>query len=728
MLHTTAPLQISREIATFSAEAMYRHPHITYRAFERFIGSLKSSFRHGTVGPLSKAKMVRHLTIFPSPPVPASAHSQYGETHKASATNKDTIHQFLPELLRSFTSLDSLTVRDALFTTWKDWVTFQKALSQVKPQKAQLELSLWDLTHSASGLELRAATTHSVHADFNNDVFVSHKDIEDTLNRDRPFSSPAIPHFQVMLETWKAALTSGGEMIMPLHWIDPKRKTPDPTPETAPVVSLGGTSNSDDESDVAEPRTMVDITPNPDMEDYEIIIPASAVNRLRAYTAGWSSTGTSLNTFRTSFASPASDIDDQAGSSAIDMSDYLPLPFTGVPGVTLEWGALRMRRGDPVVEVALSAYQFIANTGFAAESGSSAIQQATTWASGSSLTLDDATISAIPIREEGEDMDWSDEFGYLYGILGEGSLNTPFLEPQVVPSAPDVPPQESFVVFHDWAGISGMDQAFPDSTSLFTTSPLFNPPPPAHGSQRLALAYTSAVHPGSTRTRTALASSTPTPSPGSGDYAHEARAGLLQLLKGWSPRLQALSLVLLDPAAGIMVRAPDLDFWRELDIPHIRVRLPRGCTALSVLQGSSEYRRSLRRRQELVGHFNRDPYAGVSTVTGPAHNGHANHNNFGAFLLSLASNTLTTQEMELRQSKDTGTEQTVYIGHGVLHPNNLLFEIEVNTHAEMQDEMWYECGGQMPSQVCRLLVGEQDWRDVDITSEFVVVPDHMSRC
>lgn len=58
------------------------------------------------------------------------------------------------------------------------------------------------------------------------------------------------------------------------------------------------------------------------------------------------------------------------------------------------------------------------------------------------------------------------------------------------------------------------------------------------------------------------------------------------------------------------------------------------------------------------------------------------------------------------------------MGGGLIHEANKLFEIEVNTVAEMMDDSWQRAGGQLPPQVCRILLGEQDWRDVSLSECF----------
>jgi hypothetical protein len=53
-------------------------------------------------------------------------------------------------------------------------------------------------------------------------------------------------------------------------------------------------------------------------------------------------------------------------------------------------------------------------------------------------------------------------------------------------------------------------------------------------------------------------------------------------------------------------------------------------------------------------------------------------------------------------------------GGDLVHPDNKLFEIEVNTVKEMTDELWTQAGSQLPPQVCRILTGSSDWAEVVI--------------
>ncbi|KAK4687995.1 hypothetical protein P7C73_g2106, partial [Tremellales sp. Uapishka_1] len=163
--------------------------------------------------------------------------------------------------------------------------------------------------------------------------------------------------------------------------------------------------------------------------------------------------------------------------------------------------------------------------------------------------------------------------------------------------------------------------------------------------------------------------------------AHDTRRKLIELItENWSPTLQALSLVAFDPLASLIVRAPALDFFTRIPVPHIRVHLPRGCSSLAVFKGSKEVARDWARdRRQRAGSVlssengSVDDGEGLIVVGGDGHGG------------------------------------------GLLHEGIEMFEIEVNTVEEMNNEIWYKYGDQLPAQVCRILVGEHDWRDLRIS-------------
>jgi hypothetical protein len=172
------------------------------------------------------------------------------------------------------------------------------------------------------------------------------------------------------------------------------------------------------------------------------------------------------------------------------------------------------------------------------------------------------------------------------------------------------------------------------------------------------------------------------------DLAHECRQLLLNLLEtAWSPQLHALSFVAHDPVASLVVRDPRLAFWIRVDVPHIRVHLPRGVNSLAIFKSSKEI--ALERRRALRGGASENDDA-------------AGHH--------LNPNTMTDH---------TDIEDRIVGGDGsggdLVSDQTRLFEIEVNTLKEMAlDQEWARAGGQMPPQVCRILVGAKDreWRDV----------------
>lgn len=177
--------------------------------------------------------------------------------------------------------------------------------------------------------------------------------------------------------------------------------------------------------------------------------------------------------------------------------------------------------------------------------------------------------------------------------------------------------------------------------------------------------------------------------------AHQMRTMLLELIQNqWSQSLEAFSFVAFDPLASLVVRAPKLDFWVNVPVEHIRVHLPRGVNSLAIFKSAKQMERDriqARRetapdaRNEETGGDEEDPVL--------------------AILATLADGILPEDEMVQVVGGDA-------MGYGLVHPSNRLFEIEVNTVRDMMDDMWIQAGSQLPPQVCRILLGEQDWSEV----------------
>jgi hypothetical protein len=157
--------------------------------------------------------------------------------------------------------------------------------------------------------------------------------------------------------------------------------------------------------------------------------------------------------------------------------------------------------------------------------------------------------------------------------------------------------------------------------------------------------------------------------------AHEMRRLLSDLVsQHWAPTLQALSIVTADPLASFIIRAPRLDLWTQMPVPHIRVQLPRAVNSLAVFKGAKELQRDRLRARRRAG-------------------------------ADLDLTPRQTAEINRVVGGDGS-------GGDLLHEMTRLFEIEVNTMQEMMDDVWMYCGDQLPPQVCRILAGEQQWRDV----------------
>lgn len=183
-----------------------------------------------------------------------------------------------------------------------------------------------------------------------------------------------------------------------------------------------------------------------------------------------------------------------------------------------------------------------------------------------------------------------------------------------------------------------------------------------------------------------------------GALSQSVRGMLLKLLTGhWAESVNAFSFVAFDPAASLAVRAPALDFWTEVPINHIRVHLPLGVNSLAVFKGAKQNARDRLR--------NRAAALAAAAAAGDDADGSASPDPYGhgARLDALLAG---------GEEDDEEVVGGDGAGGGLVHPSNRLFEIEVNTVREMQDDMWARAGSQLPPQVCRILLGEQDWASV----------------
>jgi hypothetical protein len=242
--------------------------------------------------------------------------------------------------------------------------------------------------------------------------------------------------------------------------------------------------------------------------------------------------------------------------------------------------------------------------------------------------------------------------------------------------------------------------------------------------------------------------------------ARALRDALARLLQDWCPTLEALSFVAFDPLASLVVRSPDLDFWVNIPVPHIRVRLPRAINSLAVFKGAKECAKDRARAREATGtgppgyrtttltfcdgsmletidgvHQVNPPTAvegqGVNTdvvapdgATGPATT--QGQSLAQQFVQNMAPNTQpgfpnlntaagpSTARVSLQDAEEA-SRVVGGDGHGggLVHPDVRIFEIEVNTTRELGDEIWEKAGWQLPTVLCRMLVG-QDWDDVKI--------------
>lgn len=559
--------------------------------------------------------------------------------YSGSADSHRHVHPRLADLFHLFPTLTSLTIRDTLLEDRTQAEKLFAALSVTRPRKARLEIRMWDLYGSSVGQRLLSMTGHGG----------SYKPHGSSVAHGAPAYAArdfGIPRRRNMADAvdWLDAVIRGEEYFVPDSWLirptmpqeDPQNHIFQPLPAPAPAHQQPshthiGTIRSLHPSLTSATTLFGRVSPTgPGTESkhqqidqsQESSTSAGTAPSVSAAAAGSSAPAVvvqqdpSARTLR-SVSTPARSAD---GSEMVDSTGSQP---RGEQGTLLDEATSQqtmspslavptpddVSRDDPDGEISYSDYEH---------------------------DSDDANGS--PAGAEGQP-----------GPQASTSLDG--FQSQPGPSDPDGRahrdrPLESYRSWTARTQPAGATSSFgwmvPPNTSAQIQPTQHQPDDPPSVLHIHAL-------------------------------AHDTRLLLMNLIsEHWAPQLRAFSFVAFDPLASVVVRAPSLNLFTRLPIPHIRLHLARSINPLAPLKGLKE---------------------------------------------------VVVDRMVARQKDQSRPNDYRLVGDapadalGLLHPSIKLFEVEVNTGAEMEDDSWVEYGGQLPAPLCRILAGEHDWRDVNVDVE-----------
>ncbi|RXK35048.1 hypothetical protein M231_07701 [Tremella mesenterica] len=686
------PLLLSSEHYQIALPILYSHPLLSYTTISSFARSLVHPPRYITSQ--TKISLVQNLTVRPSPVLHGY---EAGRRSNRPNLSMGAIHRQFPEILSLFSILESFTLCDALILCQCDAEVLFEALQYIAPRKVRLEFRMWDLHDSTLGQELLSFTRP--------DIAPNHP--ESTLERDTQFSRDYNP----IRESWRDALLSRTEFELPTWWMQTNNITPAHPPAPQSVMqnmanlhvlpplppplyparlSSAGTSSGESSQRLHSGQQWHHPPARAGLGAY---VNYADENEARNASGNTLSDGISERPTKSSTSS--SRLPSRRESNFHRSHVQGSRTFPASPLSQASTGARNSRPLDapnaPASDDDDSSLDDAEADDDADDSSSNSSQE--------DIFEDDTYSKRGDISSRGEDI---------------SSLN---LEPLDVltndqkerldhlPS----PDRETFRLnsSHDDLEAPALGQR----GRLYRNSPATSteslvtfqrnatstiPPPRMHHRHQPRLHESSRTHLRSSLLSVPVSTGTPitnqvqvgnpnrphgthVPRDGSGEegvsshvLAHRIRFQLHSLLRSWCPTLGALSLVAYDPLAMLIFRAPHLDFFTTMPVPHIRVSLPPACSSLAVFKGVKEVVREKRRREE-----------GGDEV----------------------GSALTKEDKIVGGDGDGG---------GLLHPEIRLFEIEVNAKEEMMDEIWMRHGNQLPPQACRILAGSNDWRTVQV--------------
>ncbi|WVQ97327.1 hypothetical protein IAU59_004438 [Kwoniella sp. CBS 9459] len=703
----TIPLLISPDLTLTALPALYRHPHIGYNAIDQFVASLKKD-----TGPVKKRNLIRHLTIRPSPLIPSN---QFAPFRAAKSTMEDaedtrgikhmvpyTVHTSFAHLMSLLPDLVSFTLKDTLVLHQADAQVLFSGLQYINPRKVRLEIGMCDLNDCPLGQDVQAA----LRGHTSRSTFVS--EMANEVDRVRSWGVSRNDPVQEMLSSWKQALSLDVEFDLPSWWTETPnfvqlvQPTPlPPNPFFGPDLgqNLGGSLTG---------RTFWPYSASASsVRDYtSLVAPANPENDSSGDAQG-SHAGSSSNSrheqpLRLSDSSDwhrTININALLGSHTMNTatncaptsnSSSFAVPFTSLAAQleALATNRSHHTRRSYGMDMSLVTKPDLVSAGHA--SLLSAIAHPPRISTAADLFTFTTTTNTNTNTNTGADDDTDTD------MSGDGDHN---------PSEHNFPPGDN-VNSEDAADdtnvdtvTAGLEHQVASGNSLHRSAPHPFIIPPNRISSLHSLFHGTGKKKGRDLAvpPSVIGGVHVTSSQGIHIHAlaHYMRGLLLLLIKErWTPRLQALSFVAHDPLASLIVRAPELDFWTQTPVPHIRVHLPRGCGSLAVFKGPKEIARDQIRRRRAAAHH---PPGQNRFVL------------FDAAALGPA-NAVQAQDPE----DDIGIVGGDGSGGGLINEEVKLFEIEINNLSDMKDDVWIRCGDQLPPQLCRILAGKHDWRDVSL--------------
>ncbi|WWD17897.1 hypothetical protein CI109_102342 [Kwoniella shandongensis] len=745
------PLLISKQHARMAIPILYRHPFMGYRAISPFISAIQRPSRYTD---LPKQAYIKHLTVRPSPIIPALEFPSWYANRNVSGNEHSshfapfTIHPSFFDLMRTMPDLTSFTLKDTLVLHEADATLLFSGLRLIEPRKARLEFRLWDLYDSPFGPDLIAASGAGVHTPYAGRPVAS-------LFREHPMTR-AVDGCRMTQQAWKYALFNNTELEMPTWWIEPNNAT------------AGGNQGN------GNANANVNHNPPIPIPNYSFSAPPpSATNnhatnyQQQQYWQSHQQQNRRLHTDPSDIILPATT--NQTSQFGMNASQAIS-----------ERRFLNPR--DAHIDANRRARRQLVNSFNRADttSGETRLQSSVALTpSGPRQSMTETTISLPPrhgqtaqLESASDDLsadEFQDEATFMQALQEslpslDTSVITPTLHSQssaqglrapqfshadansisstLLAPAPATLPQSG----PSWTRLSRQGQTQPHLPTRATTWSAHNPsrststPQESSSSTRwtatgdIASAFVGQpvgenwINTWGDQSRPTVSwlkppkrdfqLSTPVPSYTSPDgvpmtnshgltsysLAHNMRNLLCELIaKWWSPRLQAFSFVALDPLASLIVRSPAIDFWTQIAVPHIRVHLPRGINSLALFMGPKEILadRQRRRREEAAATGVADEETVHAATTGP---------NPPTF--QTPSGTTPTGHGDDPVQGVIGGDGA---GGGLINEIVRLFEVEINTMSEMRDDIWIRCGSQLPPQLCRILAGSHDWREVGMS-------------
>ncbi|KAK6905693.1 hypothetical protein I203_106523 [Kwoniella mangroviensis CBS 8507] len=682
------PVLLSRDHARIAIPVLYRHPYVGYKAITPFISALSQRPRYTE---LPHKDYIKHFTVRASPIIPSNEFSAFYAGRKksdvgTSAVAPYTIHPSFDTLMRILPELSTFTLKDTLVLHQADAQLLFRGLAHLSPQKARLEFRMWDLYDSPYGQDIIGATRGGVFNSYGS---------KPSVLPSPDLTSPTNAHYDIgplaYQKAWRDALYNATELDLPPWWIEPSRSD-----HPAPALPSGQWNVNN-----------AGLTAN-QLTNWAAALPPPAQ-------AGGQPPNVAL---AHPYFPAAPPLPPSQPSSSTTTQDHL------LGQLQLQQQRLRrMLRDHPKLshwlepeetsDMAITSGNAGVSTGGTGSSGNQTAVAASEGTSG--LSLDDLIDTTAWEFSDSE----NEELGsYTFSPESRPPLAAGHSGLRLEPSHTENPSLPSHSgsrqgIGPSWSRCTLQGGAEPASANSVSNNAMAGsssnvmsdlsltqatvPAPRQRYRRIIGPGWTgpsdvpSAQNSAETGSRVGQISKSITQTPGvtSHELAHHMRGLLLKLIRDfWTPRLQAFSIVALDPLASLIVRAPHLDFWTQVNVPHVRVHLPRSINSLAVFKGAKEVARDRARRRREHGDL-----------------GNNNNNN--------------EQEPDPVLT-EAGNEDVYEIvggdgsGNELINEEVRLFEVEINSLEEMRDEVWIRYGDQLPPQLCRILAGEHDWRDISL--------------